>query len=159
MTSLRWKNTQKFLSSINNLMPDTVLMRKKKQWCSKWTNIILLPVATEQWWSGCAQHRDVALLAASQGYRSWVPWQLDRATGGTAHGHISKEMSQPSNSACCYKQYGHIHAPIRHLYFVAKMMSGCRAWLWKERNWMVFSLTSLLHVGCTPSHLILLSAV
>lgn len=87
---------------LNNLMPDTVLMRKKFQECSKWTNIIyLFPVATEQWWWGCAQHR------------TWLCWLLPGKLiyECTAHGHVLKGKSELSNSAFCYKQYSHIHAP------------------------------------------------
>lgn len=87
---------------LNNLMTDTVLMRKKIQECSKWAKIIyLLPVATEQWWSGCAQHRTRLC---------WLlPGKLLQEC--TPHSYILKGMSQLPNSAFCCKQYSHIHAP------------------------------------------------
>lgn len=83
-------------------MPDSVLIRKKKsQECSQWANInCLLPVPTEQGWSGCAEHGDMALPGKllHECHSSWMEqWEGQ-------HGHTLKGMSQLPNSAFCYKQ-------------------------------------------------------
>lgn len=122
---------------LNNLVPDTVLIRRKSQERSKRTNTIyLLPVAAKQRWSGCERHS------------SWI--EQGEATWPHFGGNVT------AVKLCfCYKHYSHINSPATTSLFHCKN----DVWLQRKRNWTAFSLTSLLHEGCTPAHLILLSAV
>lgn len=110
------------------------------------------------------------LSSDGQGVHStgtWLCWLLPRdlihechsSWIKQAHGHILNGMSQPSNSAFCCKQYSHIHGPDTTSLLHCKNEVWLQSLVWKERNWTVFSLTSLLHLGCTPARLILLPAV
>lgn len=125
---------------LNNLMPDSVLIRKKKARSvpSGQTSIA---------YSQCQLSRDGQDVQSTGTWLCLGSSFMSATAAGWSNGRDSMVTLWRECHSCQTLPSATNNPQIQRLYLIVKMMSGCRAWLGKERDWTVFSSTSLLHSG------------